>query len=71
MKKTSLFILLTLFTFSLSESNIKIRFQSIYTLIWINEIDKVLDSISKKMKLSNLMIKQIQDCMSAMPYAEY
>ena len=23
------------------------------------------------MKLSNLMIKQIQDCMSAMPYDEY
>ena len=59
MKKTSLFILLTLFTFSLSESNIKICFQSIYGLIWINEIDKVLDSISKKMKLSNLMIKKI------------
>ena len=70
MNKTSLFILLTFFTFSLSESNIKIRFQHKHALIGINEIEKVFDSANKKMKLSNMMIKAIQDFVTLMPGIE-
>ena len=51
MKKTSLFILLILLTFSLSQSNIKIHFQSKQAYIGIREIDKMYDYISQKMNL--------------------
>ncbi len=52
MQKTSLFILLTLLTFSLSQSNIKIHYQSLQAYIGINEKDKIFDVLSKKMKLT-------------------
>ena len=52
MQKTSLFILLTLLTFSLSQSNIKIHYQSLQAYIGINEKDKIFDVLSKKMILS-------------------
>ena len=51
MKKTSLFILLILLTFSLSKSNIKLHFQSKQAYIGIREIDKMYDYISQKMNL--------------------
>ena len=51
MKKTSLFILLILLTFSLSQSNFKIYFQTKQVYIGIREIDKMYDYISQKMNL--------------------
>ena len=53
MKKTSLFILLILLTFSLSQSNFKIHFQSKKAYIGIREGNKIEDFINKKMKLPN------------------
>ena len=53
MKKTSLFILLILLTFSLSQSNFKIHFQSKQAYIGIREGNKIEDFINKKMKLPN------------------
>ena len=61
MKKTSLFILLILLTFSLSQSNIKTHFKSYQAYIGINEIDKIHDYISKKMKLSKQMNEGIKN----------
>ena len=52
MKKTSLFILLILLTFSLSQSNFKIHFQSKQAYIGIRETDKIYDYLSNKINLS-------------------
>ena len=60
MKKTSLFILLILLTFSLSQSNFKIHFQSKQAYIGIREIDKIYDYISQKMNIPKNMKKKIQ-----------
>ncbi len=60
MKKTSLFILLTLLTFSLSQSNFKLHFRSKEGYIGIRERNKIEDFISKKMKLSNEMKKKFE-----------
>ncbi len=68
MKKTSLFILLTLLTFSLSQSNFKIHFQSKQAYIGIREGNKIEDFIYKKMKLSNEMkknIKSLFECLAS------
>ena len=59
MQKTSLFILLTLLTFSLSQSNIKIHYQYKQAYIGINEKDKIFDVLSKKMKLSKEMNEKV------------
>ena len=59
MQKTSLFILLTLLTFSLSQSNIKIYYQYKQAYIGINEKDKIFDVLSKKMKLSKEMNEKV------------
>ena len=52
MKKTSLFILLILLTFSLSQSNFKLHFQTKQAYIGIRELDKIYDYISNKMNFS-------------------
>ena len=52
MKKTSLFILLILLTFSLSQSNFKLHFQTKQAYIGIRERDKIYDYISNKMNFS-------------------
>ncbi len=68
MKKTSLFILLILLTFSLSQSNFKIHFQSKQAYIGIREGNKIEDFIYKKMKLSNEMkknIKSLFECLAS------
>ena len=60
MKKTSLFILLILLTFSLSQSNIKTHLQSYQGYIGINKCDKIFDFISEKMKLSKEIKEKIK-----------
>ena len=70
MKKTSLFILLILLTFSLSQSNIKIHFQSKQAYIGINEKDKIEDFIYKNMKLPNEMKNKIKSTFDQLEFSD-
>ena len=70
MQKTSLFILLTLLTFSLSQSNIKIYYQYKQAYIGINEKDKIFDVLSKKMILSKEKEKRVKNFLSIIEYSK-
>ena len=70
MKKTSLFILLILLTFSLSQSNFKIYFQSKQVYIGIREIDKMYDYISQKMNFSKDRKEKIKKDLEDLKYCE-
>ena len=70
MKKTSLFILLTLLTFSLSQSNIKIHFQSKQAYIGIREIDKMYDFISQKMNLPKKTKENIKEELKLLEFCD-
>ena len=70
MKKTSLFILLILLTFSLSQSNFKIHFQSKQAYIGIREIDKMYDYISQKMNLPKKEKEYIKEELNFLEYSD-
>ncbi len=70
MKKTSLFILLILLTFSLSQSNFKIHFQSKQAYIGIREIDKMYDFISQKMNLPKKTKENIKEELKLLEFCD-
>ena len=70
MKKTSLFILLILLTFSLSQSNFKIHFQSKQAYIGIRETDKIYDYISNKMNFSKDRKEKIKKDLEDLEYCQ-
>ena len=71
MKKTSLFILLILLTFSLSKSNIKLHFQSKQAYIGINIIYSFeKDYIYNKMNLSKEIKEKIKNDLIVIDYSD-
>ena len=70
MKKTSLFILLILLTFSLSQSNFKLHFQTKQAYIGIRELDKIYDYISNKMNFSKDRKEKIKKDLEDLEYCQ-